>query len=341
MEDLRNSRDVFVTEDGRVEDGNENADPRDQDERSRERSSRGTRLKPDVFGREDVIKVSERVFALMHAEARRFEGETGGLVVGPDDTTLTELIPSGDDARRTMASYELDVPHLQPRLEEAEARGLRFLGIWHVHPEGVSTLSGTDRATAKRILADADYRVSRLLLPLSVRNGTGVETTFFLAEGEEPEIRPLRVVVVSDDPSHVEPPTATMAAGARAAAKRHRRLATDQRALTEAGFRVSLRRRAEGSWAMLLRRGERHLVLLLPREYPVSPPDVLERVGTRLVRVPSGSIPETLGWSSQRSVVAVAEQAELVAQGWVDRVGRWVRDSGVLGLDLAAATRGR
>src|SRR5882672_1890145 len=106
FEDLRNSREIYVTQDGNVEDAQEASANADAEEQRDGQPKPRTRLKPDVFGGGDhVVSVADSVFADAHALARQYPGETGAIGVGPDPDTITELIPSGPGARRSHASF--------------------------------------------------------------------------------------------------------------------------------------------------------------------------------------------------------------------------------------------
>jgi|GEM_PF-6481765 len=315
FEDLRNSREVYVTQDGDVEQADEAADNADQEERSGGRPKARTRLKPEIFGRSgSPLFVAETVLADAHRLAGQFSVETGAIGVGPDEHTLTALIPSGPGAKRTAGSFELDADYLQPLLERAEARGLRFVAFWHSHPQGFPNPSETDRAAARRMLGDPEWGLSgHVYLPISVRKaGGGFETRFFVARGSDATIEEASVVVISP----TKPP-----AGLRADAGAHGsstcdatvvvgadRLQRDQVELKAAGWTARLRSTAGG---LALRAELRHLALwfVLPPEYPISAPDVYVEEEGGFRPIPLVDLPEVASWSSLRSLVALAAQA--------------------------------
>jgi integrative and conjugative element protein (TIGR02256 family) len=319
MQDVQNAREVFVTEDGHIEDAAEA-----QANAAREEATEGapkprTRLKPEVFGGEErTVVVHAGVVDAMHEEATRHPGETGGIVVGPEPGVVTELIASGPGARRTSASYELDVVHLQPLLEAAEGRGLQFLGVWHSHPEGHSELSGTDRKAARSILGDSEWGVTELLLPLSVRTGGAFETQFFLAEGREPRVRPVRPILSSAGrarlaatPENAHPGPWALAGSFTDTPYGRSRLKEDCDALAAAGWKVAVKRR-EGI-ALIAEHEEIAVFFLLPREYPFGAPDVFRTRDGRLAEVRGADLPEFVPWSSRRSLVELAEAVKALA----------------------------
>ncbi|MCC6526047.1 MAG: Mov34/MPN/PAD-1 family protein, partial [Polyangiaceae bacterium] len=372
FEDVRNSRPVFVTQDGDVQPAPEAEQSAEHEAATTGAPKPRTQLKPEVFGclgcddapkdprdsqtwreedvrrggrADDIAPNPERhrsqgdpacregvrlaqpppgntarnvvhmplgVIEAMHADATRHEGETGGILVGPDLGHVTELILSGHAAERTPHSYRLDPAHLQPLLDRAERRGLRFVGVWHVHPEGVAELSSTDVRAARRILSDPDWGVSSLLLALSVRVGDGFETKCFgmASATASPVLLP---VVLTASPAnarvrhHADPDPGDRAFdGAR--------VRTDLCSLEEAGFRAELRRRRKRGYVIMAERNGVELVFALPPEYPLSPPEVLVSAGEELRALAPTALPEVLGWSSERSLLALAEEAEAAAR---------------------------
>ncbi len=316
MADIRNSREVFVTEDGGIEDADEARANAVREEQTEGAPKPRTRLKPEIFGGEPPeVRVRASVIDAMHAEAHRHAGETGGILVGPEPRHVTELIPSGPDARRSGASYELDVEHLQPLLRNAEDRGLAFLGIWHSHPEGFNELSATDRTAARSILRDPDWNVTELLLPLSVRRGKGFETSFFLADGDDATIRSLRLILSSGTKlcaATTEGPWAFAGSFADTPYGKAR-LCDDKAQLEAAGWKVTAKHGQ--SFLLVVERADVTLYLLLPREYPFSPPDVLRTESERVAVVDARKIPELAAWSSRRSLVEIADRAALAPVG--------------------------
>lgn len=317
LQDLRTSRDVFITADGNVEDADEARQNAAAEEQREGEAKPRTRLKPEVFGGGDApVFVRMSVIDAMHAEAARHLGETGGILVGPKSRTVTEIIFSGPEARRTSASYELDVEHLQPLLEAAEKRGLSFLGIWHSHPEGYAELSGTDRKAARSILGDPDWGVSELLLPLSVRSRGSFETHFFLAEGDNAHVVTARPILCSGTSnSTIAPPASTAGPWALHGSFLdtpfgRARIEEDRTALETAKWKVSLR---QGTDIVLVAEREPFTIYcVLPREYPFSPPDIFRSTGGTVRDIGAKDLPELVSWSSQRSVAQVVDEASLL-----------------------------
>jgi proteasome lid subunit RPN8/RPN11 len=332
MEDIKNSREVFVTDDGRIEEASEAERNAASEEATTGTPKPRTRLKPEVFGADaKIVTVHATVIEAMHAEGARHPGETGGILVGPKPRLVTGFIPSGPAARRTTASYELDVEHLQPLLEVAEDRGLRFLGIWHSHPEGYAELSGQDRAAARSILRDPEWRVDELLLPLSVRTGMSFETTFFVAEGPSATISRTHVVIASAalsslTTSEASPPfTAPSAVSPSQTGATPKgpwavegsfldtpfgqaRLQDDRQELASSGWKVTVRHGAD--IALVAEAAGLTIFFLLPREYPFGPPDLLRSVDGYLMDVPYAEVPELARWNSRRSLATVAAEVK-------------------------------
>lgn len=298
FQDLQNSREVYVTQDGRVERADE-AHENGLREEAREGEPRPrTQLKPEIFGGRVPLTIFDGFFVLAHQMAAKFPGETGAIGMGPDPFTITELIPSGPGAKRSSASFQLDPEYLQPRLQEAESRGLMFNCVWHSHPEGCPSPSGVDRDAARSMLSDPDWGLEgHLYLPISVRHKGGFETRFFVAEGKEARIRQISPLVVS---CSLPTPAASAASVTRTE--------EDREALRVWGWSVSLRESGNGQ-AWRVERDGVVLWLRLPPEYPASAPDVLVENAGRIERLSVRETPEALGWSSLRSIATLAGQA--------------------------------
>lgn len=313
FDDIRRSRDVFVTQDGRVEDADESHENETKERRETGTPRPRTSLKPEVFagGNALPLSVSLDVLTAIHAEAAQHPGETGGLVVGPTRRCITEFIPSGKGAERTRSSYVLDPSHLQPRLDEAANRGLSFLGIWHSHPEGVPDLSGTDRETAARMLGDKDYGLDEVVLPLSVRTRSGFETRFFLIEGGSDAVVEPQVVVVSGGAA---PPLAAANASVApwefvSTAAGSRRLKSEQEALTRAGFDTRVRRTKAGVGFFVVT-GALDITFLFPPEFPLAPPMVEARIADERVELAAIVKRALRAWTSRSTLVEVAKAIE-------------------------------
>lgn len=310
FEDLRNSREVYVTKDGNVERADEASENAEREERREGQAKARTRLKPEIFGRGDQpLFVDGTVLTEAHRLAAEYTGETGAIGVGPDEHTLTELIPSGPKAKRTASSFELDADYLQPLLEQAESRGLRFVAFWHSHPFGCPRPSETDRGAAKRMLNDEEWGLSgHVYLPISVRRrDAGFETRFFIARGPNAVIEEAQIVVTSRGRAAAarQPVPQRQPSEALGATERLQR---DQLELEQAGWQARLRETETG----LLLRAEHSgtaLWFVLPPEYPLSPPDVLAEEDCSVRAIPLVDLPELISWSSLRSLVTLAEQA--------------------------------
>lgn len=299
FEDLQNSREVFVTQDGQVERADEAVQNASQEQAQEGAPRPRTQLKPEIFGKEPPLQVWDGFFREAHATAAQFDGETGAIGVGPDPFSITEFIAAGPGAKRTSSTFQLDPEYLQPLLNRAEARGLYFNMVWHSHPEGCPSPSEVDRAAARSMLNDSDWGLDgHVFLPISVRKGGGFETRFFVADGREARIREVTPVVVSSGAMHAT----------AAALLPSLRVVDDREALRARGWDASLRETgSRQSWRV--ERSDVVLWLVLPPEYPASPPDVYLEDGKRLRRIPSRETPVVVAWSSLRSIAAVAEQA--------------------------------
>lgn len=313
--DVRNARDVFVTRDGEIE----TSEDREANERSELRHDGDiqgrVRLKPEAFAGE-AVAVKMEVLHALHAEAARHDGETGGLLVGPRDRVVTEFLPSGDAARRSKSSYELDVSHLQPLLDGALRRGLRFLGVWHSHPLGVSDLSAADLKTADGMLEDPDYGLNELLLPVSCRTRGGFETRFFIVTKTcETIVTPTLTLVAHGGDDSIP---ATIKATSERATERSperpwnflgtapglKRLSDEREQLEQAGWSAAIRR-LDGGYAMLADSQGIAVALLFPPEFPIAPPAMRVELDGKCVPMPAPVTRRLRTWSSQSTTLSL------------------------------------
>jgi hypothetical protein len=107
--------------------------------------------------------------ALVLAEIRRIvaqtpEGlETGVALLGARRAgyrTALYAIGPGPEAIRSAGLFEPDIDYLNVEIRRlvAEHPSLEWIGSLHVHPFGMSQLSGTDRSTLAKILGNTDLR---------------------------------------------------------------------------------------------------------------------------------------------------------------------------------------
>lgn len=113
---------------------------------------------------EEALREAQRAFPL----------ETGGLLLGwsphPGAVVISQVIGPGPQADHHATSFMPDAPWQEEQLAtayEQAGRRLNYLGDWHTHPRGTVRLSGTDRATLRRIAGHpgsrAPYPVMALL----------------------------------------------------------------------------------------------------------------------------------------------------------------------------------
>lgn len=91
--------------------------------------------------------------------------ETGGLLLGyrhsPTEIVITDAIGPGPGGNHRRAGFDPDTDWQTSELAlryAAHHRRITYLGDWHTHPGGSSTLSRTDRRTVRAIAHHADAR---------------------------------------------------------------------------------------------------------------------------------------------------------------------------------------
>lgn len=142
------------------------------------------------------IVVSSRVVSTINAEVLRFrERETGGILIGEklqdaEDGQETIVVyaatEAGPEADRRRLTFEYDLEFVQARLDNFK-RGLPtadYVGEWHRHLASFSSPSHGDLEHALEILADPDYGLDELVVPIAVRSwGRTQINVFYLARG--------------------------------------------------------------------------------------------------------------------------------------------------------------
>jgi integrative and conjugative element protein (TIGR02256 family) len=90
--------------------------------------------------------------------------ETGGALLGwseHDDVVVARVLGPGPAAKHGLRSFAPDGDwqvREGARIYAESGRTIAYLGDWHTHPRGSPTPSGQDRATAKLIADDTDFR---------------------------------------------------------------------------------------------------------------------------------------------------------------------------------------
>jgi len=119
---------------------------------------------PIVINREALDRIKE------HSLAAPPELETGGILIGTvvDGKIIIFFATGpGEQALHRKYAFEADTKRQQKILDKYFAEyGCNYLGEWHKHPEGLSTLSGGDIQHASAILKDDSYHVKELILPI-------------------------------------------------------------------------------------------------------------------------------------------------------------------------------
>ena len=102
---------------------------------------------------------------MQHEASSHAPYETGGLLLGyrhsPQELVITDIIGAGPTAIHRRTSFQPDsdwqTAELARRYAAADRR-LHYLGDWHSHPGGTSTLSATDRRTMRCIARSDEAR---------------------------------------------------------------------------------------------------------------------------------------------------------------------------------------
>jgi proteasome lid subunit RPN8/RPN11 len=99
------------------------------------------------------LKLSEPAIAVLsrHAQRRWFQRESVGQLFASDLTSRTIVVDAAtvlQPKRSAWASVTLDSDEAQAQREMLFREGMHCVGLWHTHPEGNPSPSGTDARLA-------------------------------------------------------------------------------------------------------------------------------------------------------------------------------------------------
>lgn len=261
------------------------------------------------------VRMSDRVPRQMSEYAAAYPHlETGGIGLGRVPGELLEIVPSGPQAMRRSGTFGLDPDFLNERLGEARRRGLGWTAVWHVHPEGCPGPSSMDEEAARALLRDPETGLSEtLLLPISMRSGPGsIETRFWIAEGPDADLHLVSPVIVSDagHAMRASVDERQLLLDTLLTTKRDARIRMDVEALQKIGFVAAYKKHARERYFLRVTKGKVTLILILPPEYPLSPPDVFVEEEKTARPILPRELPSLTSWSSLRALAGVVRDAE-------------------------------
>jgi len=276
--------------------------------------------------------------------------EYGGSLLASDGAGEAPLIayalPTGPAAAQGAAHLTTDAAFQNHAITAVRRRlpSLTYVGDWHIHPMWLPTLSATDRATARAILADEAKHEQRLILLLGTGRPEGKpEVHAFTAQldGERRlEVEERTLVPVAADGAEVKarlggalPPLDELlrvppADPPSAATMARIALDLDGLAADLPGATFALRENDEVVGAAV-RQGREEAVVMFPPEYPLGAPRVF---AGSLDGGPLRAVVLRYGWSSQHRLVDPVADALRLAR-WqarrpvvlAARAARWLR----------------
>jgi len=118
-----------------------------------------------------VVRLSATAAASIveHAAASVDGRETGGILLGYDETELGETLvmhagDAGPNAERRTDFFRRDLAHAQRLADTAyEETCSHWVGEWHTHPDGPLEPSGTDLLTYQALLDDTELEFESFL----------------------------------------------------------------------------------------------------------------------------------------------------------------------------------
>lgn len=102
-----------------------------------------------------ILKILDSCITEIEKYCQNLAFETSGLLLGKiideKEYVILEVSDGGKNERRSWASVTPDKDYFDHKIEDAERRGLVYLGEWHKHPGYITHPSGGDNQTIKAI----------------------------------------------------------------------------------------------------------------------------------------------------------------------------------------------
>lgn len=111
--------------------------------------------------------IEKEIYNSIISSASPIPPESGGILGGKDDIIIELLQDKGLPSSR-MCSYYPNVKLLNQAIKEWQSREIEFMGIYHIHYWGVSTLSEGDKLYISKIMANMPERIEKLYFPILV-----------------------------------------------------------------------------------------------------------------------------------------------------------------------------
>ena len=118
------------------------------------------------------IKIFDACLTQIGNFCENLEDETSGLLLGKisdEEYLITEVSDGGKNEKRSALSVSPDKDYFDQRIEEAERRGLVYLGEWHKHPGALTHPSSGDISTVKNIFEKC-HNLKDFLMFIVVKN---------------------------------------------------------------------------------------------------------------------------------------------------------------------------
>lgn len=151
----------------------------------------------------------------VHADVRRIVSETEdhsetgvclfGIPAGGRYIALAAVGP-GPRATHTSVFYEPDVEYANAAFDALKSAlpVIRWIGEFHLHPRGMTWLSGHDRETMRRLFADADLGLAIFFAGIMQRRAEGVSIYPYYFSREDQDGREATLDVVASDADIVQ-----------------------------------------------------------------------------------------------------------------------------------------
>ena len=270
----------------------------------------------------------------IHKESQaafKMEVETGGILIGPPPIDGVLVItsatgPGPDGKRASYASWETDPEYLNCKLREAREGTpvVNLRGFWHRHPGMMRRPSAQDLIEARRILEDVEhYKLGgELVMPIVTATQEGITIQAYYITDREPHFKEIPVELSPDSDEFMESSPST-AKDIEAQDRTEfwqdvnwqfymssygvKRLEEELSELASGGHRAEAMLLGDGGCCIELEDSNRHVLFLLPKEYPINPPRVYIKRNGDIMELEMGDSSPLYRWSSAYRLAELAD----------------------------------
>jgi len=274
--------------------------------------------------------------------------ETGGILIGPRPTDTAIVItsatgPGPDGDLASYAGWETDPDYLNEKLIEARDENpvVNLRGFWHRHPGRIRRPSSQDLMEARRILEDVEhYKLhGELVMPIVTVTQKRIAIRAYYITNNEQGFEEIPVKVVPDSDEMVKAllsPRKVIEFEEGTAFWRDsdwqfyktpygaERLESELNDLSQAEHEAEARLLDDGNCCIevCMNKGSQKILFLLPREYPLNPPQVFMKLGEDIRELYMDGSSLLCRWSSACRLVDLADDVRVTQSRGINRKGK-------------------